>query len=213
MIGAWSINVSGRVYGPFTSDRMRSFVGEGRLAPHSLVAREGSTDWHEAREEPEFSDVFAQRGQPAPATAASAPKPEPAPQPAHVTPSPQPNPAPAPRSPQMNTPQVPTSHAPAATPGDHMAAHFAVILDQKAQSAASNIETAIGSLGQFYRLTNNVWIISTEQSVSAVRNRLVQELGKADSLFVIDASRGKAAWFNFGPEADVRIRRVWQKSA
>ena len=58
-----------------------------------------------------------------------------------------------------------------------------------------------------------MWIISTDQSVSAVRNRLVQELGKADSLFVIDASRGKAAWFNFGPEADVRIRRVWQKSA
>jgi len=88
-----------------------------------------------------------------------------------------------------------------------------VILDQKAQSAASNIEAAINSLGAAYRLTTNVWIISTDQSVSAVRNRLVQELGKADSLFVIDASRGKAAWFNFGPEADVRIRRVWQKSA
>ena len=88
-----------------------------------------------------------------------------------------------------------------------------MILDQKAQSAASNIEGAINSLGSSYRLTNNVWIISTEQSVSAVRNRLVQELGKADSLFVIDASRGKAAWFNYGPEADVRIRRVWQKTA
>jgi hypothetical protein len=30
---------------------------------------------------------------------------------------------------------------------------------------------------------------------------------------VVDASRGKAAWFNFGPEADVRIRRVWQKAS
>ena len=88
-----------------------------------------------------------------------------------------------------------------------------MILDQKAQAAASNLEEAINSLGQSYRLTTNVWIIATEQTVSAVRNRLVQELGKADSLFVIDASRGKAAWFNFGPEADVRIRRVWQKSA
>ena len=88
-----------------------------------------------------------------------------------------------------------------------------MILDQRAQAAASNLEEAINSLGQSYRLTTNVWIIATEQTVSAVRNRLVQELGKADSLFVIDASRGKAAWFNFGPEADVRIRRVWQKSA
>ena len=124
-----------------------------------------------------------------------------APQPA------QPQAATAPRSPQIPAPQSNTTPA-----GDHAAAHFAVIVDQKAQSAASNVEGAINSLGPCYRLTNNVWIVSTEQSVSAVRNRLVQELGKADSLFVIDASRGKAAWFNFGPEADVRIRRVWQKT-
>ena len=203
MIGAWSINVSGRVYGPFTSERMRSFVGEGRLAPHSLVAREGTDDWHEAREEPEFVDVFKDRGRaatPEAPTASLAPQPVNAPQPA------QPHPAPAPH-PQTHAPQPVTPAA------EHTAAHFAVIVDQKAQSAASHIEAAITSLGPAYRLTTNVWIISTEQSVSAVRNRLVQELGKADSLFVIDASRGKAAWFNFGPEADVRIRRVWQKTA
>ena len=41
---------------------MRGFVDEGRLAPHSLVAREGTADWHEARDEPEFTDVFAHRG-------------------------------------------------------------------------------------------------------------------------------------------------------
>jgi hypothetical protein len=34
-------------------------------------------------------------------------------------------------------------------------------------------------------------------------------LGKIDTLFVIDATRNKATWFNFGPEADARIRRVW----
>ena len=215
MIGAWNINVSGRVYGPFTSDRMRSFVGEGRLAPHSLVARDGSSDWHEARDEPEFTDVFAHRGPQAPTVApAIAPAPAPAPQPALASlitrapqPQPQPQPTPAP------APQVVASNPniPAAT--EHAVAHFAVIIDQKAQGGSSNIENAIGSLGHYYRLTNNVWIISTDQSVSAVRNRLVQELGKSDSLFVIDASRGKAAWFNFGPEADVRIRRVWQKTA
>jgi hypothetical protein len=211
MIGAWSINVSGRVYGPFTSERMRGFVGEGRLAPHSLVAREGTDDWHEAREEPEFVDVFKDRGR---AATPEAPTASPAPQQPSLraaesvnAPQPaQPHAAPAPH-PQTHAPQPITPAA------EHTAAHFAVIVDQKAQSAASHIEAAISSLGPAYRLTTNVWIISTEQSVSAVRNRLVQELGKADSLFVIDASRGKAAWFNFGPEADVRIRRVWQKTA
>jgi hypothetical protein len=209
MIGAWTINVSGRIYGPFTSERMRGFVGEGRLAPHSLVAREGSSDWHEARDEPEFSDVFAHRGH-----ASSSPAPEPK----VAAPAPQPAAAPQPMQPQMSAPvpqapQPQAHHANGVAAGDHVAAHFAVIIDQKAVATASNLESAINSLGHSYRLTNNVWIISTEQTVSAVRNRLVQELGKADSLFVIDASRGKAAWFNFGPEADVRIRRVWQKSA
>jgi hypothetical protein len=209
MIGAWTINVSGRVYGPFTSDRMRGFVGEGRLAPHSLVAREGSSDWHEARDEPEFSDVFAHRGHtpsaPAPETKVAAPAPQ-------AAASPQPM-QPRTSAPEPHVPQTHAPHANGVTAGEHVAAHFAVILDQKAAAAANNLEAAINSLGQSYRLTANVWIISTEQTVSAVRNRLVQELGKADSLFVIDASRGKAAWFNFGPEADVRIRRVWQKSA
>ena len=128
-------------------------------------------------------------------------------------------PANAPQSAQPHGPQVhapqPQVHAPqpiAAPAAEHTAAHFAVILDQKAQSAASNIEAAINSLGPAYRLTTNVWIISTDQSVSAVRNRLVQELGKADSLFVIDASRGKAAWFNFGPETDTRIRMIWSRT-
>lgn len=208
MIGAWNINVSGRVYGPFTSERMRSFVGEGRLAPHSLVARDGSSDWHEARDEPEFTDVFAQRNPQTPATAPAV-APAPAPQPALaslITRAPQPQPG------ATQAPQVHASHTNGSAASEHAVAHFAVIIDQKAQGGASNIENAIGSLGLYYRLTNNVWIISTDQSVSAVRNRLVQELGKSDSLFVIDASRGKAAWFNFGPEADVRIRRVWQKT-
>jgi uncharacterized protein DUF4339 len=179
MIGAWTINVSGRLYGPFTSERMRSLAGENRLVPHSLVAREGSVDWHEARDEPEFSDLFASRAA-QPMNGAQA------------------NPAPAlPGASEMS---------------DGARAHFAIVIDQKSGSS-SNFEEALASLGPYYRLLSNVWIISTEQTVNAVRNRLVQELGKTDSLFVIDASRGKAAWFNFGPEADVRIRRVWKKAS
>ena len=83
----------------------------------------------------------------------------------------------------------------------------------RSNNAIGNVEDVISSFGPYYRLLPNIWIISTTQSVNAVRNRLVQELGKADSLFVVDASRGKAAWFNFGPEADVRIRRVWQRAS
>jgi hypothetical protein len=185
MIGAWSINVSGRLYGPFTSERMRSFANEGRLAPHSLVAREGSDDWHEAHEEPEFADLFTGHAKENTAVAFSF---------------------------------APRAHpSPGGGKGGHEKAeagrsHFVVVIEIKSRNSG-HLDEAIDSLGPNYRVMSNIWIISTDQTVNGVRNRLVQELGKTDSLFVIDASHGKAAWFNFGPEADVRIRRVWQKAS
>ena len=194
MTGAWTINAGGRLYGPFSSERMRSFASEGRLAPASLVARENASDWHEAYDEPEFADLFALPPKQSPPPVTQRPIPGPMPQPA---PAPLPSPGPAPAG----------AEAP-----DIQRAHFAVVVDLKSRGSA-NLEQAISSFGPFYRLLPNVWIVSTDQSVNAVRNRLIQELGKSDSLFVVDASRGKAAWFNFGPEADVRIRRVWQKTA
>ena len=184
MIGAWTINVGGKIYGPYTSERMRAFVGEGRLTPNSLLAREGTSDWHEAREEPEFAELFA---------------PHPAPQPSLT-------------DTQTSLTAVKTFGAPAPDAGERGHAQFAIVVDLKSRSPG-NLEQAINSLGTAYRLLPNVWIVSTDQTVNAVRNRLVQELGKLDSLFVVDATRGKAAWFNFGPEADVRIRRVWQKAS
>ena len=39
----------------------------------------------------------------------------------------------------------------------------------------------------------------------------MQKLGKLDTLFIVDATHDKAAWFNFGPETDTRIRRMWSR--
>jgi hypothetical protein len=182
---AWTINVDGRVYGPYSAERLRSFASEGRLAATSLVAQEGALEWREAREEPEFCDLFTQVPKETPRVSV--------PVPVAV-----PKPAPAPS-------------VPADVPEGKLA-QFAVVIDIKSHSPGG-FERAITSLGSAHRLVHNVWILSTTQTVNAVRNRLVPELGKTDSLFVVDASRGKAAWFNFGPDADVRIRRVWQKAS
>jgi hypothetical protein len=57
-----------------------------------------------------------------------------------------------------------------------------------------------------------VWLLACDLSINAVRNALVQKLGKLDMLFVVDATRDRAAWFNFGPEADARIRRLWART-
>ena len=187
MTTTWTINVGGRLYGPYSAERLRSFASEGRLAPNSLISQEGASEWREAREEPEFCDLFNQG--PKETMRALAPV---------VAPAPTPTPAPT----------VPTS----ADVPEGKLAQFAIVIDVKSHSTGG-LEQAIMSLGSAHHLVHNVWILSTQQTVNAVRNRLVSELGKSDSLFVVDASRGKAAWFNFGPDADVRIRRVWQKAS
>jgi hypothetical protein len=182
---AWTINVDGRVYGPYSAERLRSFASEGRLAPTSLIAQDGSSEWREAREAPEFCDIFTQAPREIPRVGAPVAVPQ----------------------------NAPVSSAPVnADVPEGKLALFTIVIDIKSHSPGG-FERAITSLGSAHRLVHNVWILSTTQTVNAVRNRLVPELGKTDSLFVVDASRGKAAWFNFGPDADVRIRRVWQKAS
>jgi hypothetical protein len=64
-------------------------------------------------------------------------------------------------------------------------------------------------MGPAYPLMHQAWLLISDQSINVIRNELVQKLGKMDTLFIVDATHNKAAWFNFGPESDSRIRRVW----
>lgn len=176
MSGAWTVNVNGHGYGPYDSERMRAFIREGRLGPHSLVARDGGA-LCEAQADTGLAAFFAEAGAAAPAAGAV---------------------------------QEPASAAPETSHGGR--AQFFIVADLRSRSPG-NLEQAIMSLGTAYKLLPNIWIVSTGHTVGAVRNHLVQELGKLDKLFVVDATHGKAAWFNFGPEADARIRRVWQKAS
>ena len=66
-------------------------------------------------------------------------------------------------------------------------------------------------MGSAYSLLPQVWLLMSEMSVNSIRNLLTPKLGKLDALFVLDATHDKAAWFNFGPEADTRIRKLWSK--
>ena len=170
MIGAWTINLSGHIYGPYTLDRMRAFAGEGRLGSHSLVSREGAADWHEAHDEPEFTEFFADDD--AATDAESAPDAQDA-------------------EDALDAPETATTSGPVRVPDAHEAgrAHFTIVVDLKSRPP-TGLEQAIMSFGTAHKLVSNVWIVSTDQTVNAVRNRLVQELGKPDSLFVVDATHG-----------------------
>ena len=89
-------------------------------------------------------------------------------------------------------------------------AHYIIIADMKSRSIAG-LEEEIFNFGPAYPILPQAWVVTSDVSINAMRNALVQKLGKLDTIFIVDASHDKAAWFNFGPEADTRIRRLWQK--
>ena len=96
--------------------------------------------------------------------------------------------------------------------GDSGPAHFVIIADLKSSSTTA-LEEEIFSLGTAHRFMPQAWVLSSESSINVVRTALVRKLGKLDALFIVDAAHDKAAWFNFGPESDSRIRRMWSRPA
>lgn len=182
--GPWIVNVDGRAYGPYDVEQMRDFAGQGRLVAMSQVARAGKTEFRNAMDDPELAPFFVR-----------------------------PRPAPAAEPARLREPARPATFG-KERDGNEQAStglsHLIIIADMKSRSI-NGIEEEIAKLGTFCPLLPQVWMLSTEASVNAVRNALIQQLGKLDMLMVIDASRDKAAWFNFGPEMDARIRRIWTK--
>jgi hypothetical protein len=69
--------------------------------------------------------------------------------------------------------------------------------------------SALESLGRICDMAPGLWLLRTEHSAGVVRNTLSQTLERGDRFVVIDATRDRLAWFNLGPETDVRISHVW----
>jgi len=73
--------------------------------------------------------------------------------------------------------------------------------------------SALESVGLVVDMAPGLWLVRTRQSAGVVRNMLSQTLQQGDRFIVIDASRDRLAWFNLGPEVDVRIKDVWNGPA
>ena len=198
MAETWTISVGGRVYGPYTLAQMQGFHAENRLADHSLVARAGEEQFHPAVEDPELAALF----QPTPAIE---PEDDFVNEAAIETVSER-------ASERSGEPQQPHRFGARAEPdgGQSGPSHFVIVADMKSGSI-SGLEDEIFKLGQAHRFTTQSWVLVSEDSINIVRNALVQKLGKLDTIFIADATHDKAAWFNFGPETDTRVRKMWSR--
>lgn len=178
MPSTWTIKANDKSYGPYTLEQMRTFAGEGRLASHSFVARDGEMTYGPAGDDLVLAGLFRPQAQ-----------------------------APVQR-PVFFTAEGDigrTREEPQTSP----ISRFIIIADMKSRSIAG-VEEEIHRLGHATALMPQAWLLTSELTLNALRNNLIQRLGRIDMLFIVDASHNKAAWFNFGPEADSRIRRIWQ---
>jgi hypothetical protein len=120
----------------------------------------------------------------------------------------QPQAAPAPAQPEAPTGPHKFGADADAAPGERT--HYVIIADMKSRSI-SGLEEEIFNLGPAHRFMPQAWVLSSEVGINTIRHALVQKLGKIDTLFIVDAAHDKAAWFNFGPENDARVRRMWSR--
>lgn len=90
-------------------------------------------------------------------------------------------------------------------------ANFVVVADLRSRGSGP-FEAAISRLGEVYRLNPLVWLLHTDRTAGTIRNELIQHMGSNDHLVIVDATRGKTAWFNLGPEGDSKIRKVWKRT-
>lgn len=122
-------------------------------------------------------------------------------------------------APQDEIPQTAPLRAPAAHrfgggEGGHTGerSRFVIVADMKSGSI-TGLEEEINRLGPSHRFTSQAWILISEASLSTIRGALMQKLGKLDILFIVDTTHDKAAWFNFGPQADIKVRKMWARDA
>lgn len=183
----WCVKVDDRVYGPYTSQQLKKFASEGRLAGWSHISPAGSRSWREAKDEPAFASMFS-TARPQRSFGKRDETVEEA----------------APQQTRRQSAQVARQNA-AAVAGP---ANFVIIFDV-VSAAASRVENAIAAIGPAFRLTENVWALSCDMTATGVRNAVAPYLLPRESIFVIDTTRGRSSWQNYAPEMHAKIAAAW----
>lgn len=189
----WCLKVEDKVYGPYTTPQMRKFAHEGRLASWSLIAPAGNREWREARKESVFADFFGCKREQKNGAARAFGRREYAETP----------PAAKPERKLKPRPPLPAE--------DIGVANFIIVFDV-VSGAASRVEAAVTSLGSAFRVADNVWSVACELTAVGVRNAIAPYLSGRESLFVIDATRGRTSWQNYAPELQAKISAAYVMS-
>jgi hypothetical protein len=204
----WCIKVKDKVYGPYTTQQMRKFAHEGRLATWSMISPAGATAWREAKNETVFANFFGAEPVASPLANGRAFGKrndwEDDEKSADI-------PARGVNANGANPQAIAHAKTKRAASQEPHAANFIVIFDV-VSGAASRVEAAVMSLGHAFRIADNVWSISCELTAVGVRNAIAPYLRGSESIFVIDATRGRTSWRNYAPETQAKITAAYLTS-
>lgn len=70
-------------------------------------------------------------------------------------------------------------------------------------------EALLGAFGPFVRVGPGLWLVRARSGPAALRNAMTRRLEAADSLMVLEAPLGQAAWFNIDGQTDRALRQLW----
>ncbi|WOF74400.1 GYF domain-containing protein [Parvibaculaceae bacterium PLY_AMNH_Bact1] len=182
--GHWSLKHGEEVYGPYTFEAMETYIAEGRVAGHSVIAPSGTEDWTEAKDVAMFAGFFDEEKSKVTASTPSHPQDR--------------RTVYGPKKGQVDRRKRPDT------------SNFLIITDVKSRHGAT-LEQSIMSLGAALKVANNAWVVNCKGTAPGLLNQLSKVLSSQDGLFIADATRDRTAWYNFGPETDAKIRRVWRR--
>lgn len=84
-----------------------------------------------------------------------------------------------------------------------------LIIARLASTGEMQMMSVLNRLGKFAEVMPGVWALRSTVRQARVRERIQAALGVADQVMIANATSGRLAWLNLGPEADVHIRNVW----
>lgn len=178
----WCVKVEDKIYGPYTSEQLRKFVHEGRIIASSLISPAGSRAWREAQKEASFSNYFDRTGVPEQIKRSKR----------------------AFGRAETDSSDTPDEKKRAGQSTSLSIANFLIIFDVTS-GAASRVGAAITGLGHAFQVADNVWSLTCELTAVGVRNVVAPYLNPRESLFVVDATRGRTSWQNYAPETQAKI--------
>lgn len=97
------------------------------------------------------------------------------------------------------------------TPAEGETSNFLVVFDVT-HGTAGAVEGILRGLGTAFRLTDNVWVLTSTHSALGVRNAVAPHITVREPVFVVDCGRGRTTWQNFVPELQSRLMQAWVRT-